>query len=53
MHFSNYAAFAALFVHCFNWKFETLFFFWGWIVFFVLKFWAKKSASCSYKIVLI
>jgi len=26
------------FVHYFNWKFETLFFCWGWIV---LKFWAK------------
>jgi len=31
MHFANNCAgLAAVFVHYFNWKFETLFFCWGW-----------------------
>jgi len=31
MHFANCAALAAVYlVHYFNWKFETMFFCWGW-----------------------
>jgi len=41
--------FCSFFVHYFNWKFETLFFCWGWIV--LNLFWnlEQKWASCSYK----
>jgi len=37
----------------FNWKFETLFFCWGWIVLNLFLTFEQKWASCSYKIVLI
>jgi len=51
--FAICAALAAAFVHYFNWKFDNLFFFWGWIVLnFFLNF-EKKWTLCSYKIVLI
>jgi len=55
MYFANCASLAAVLFTIttyFNWKFETLFFCWGWIVRNLFLNFEQKWASCSYKIVL-